>query len=286
MLWKLKVEGETVPWRSRMPREARCESAEETIARNEKLAGQEQDTEKLKEQFHDALQADKARKLYPERGGDPVKASWLSTFAGTGGREGIDKLQCERNVYKVLQTSPLAKIMMGALKSSGCAVDIRRHFSCEVCDPSVTGGYDPVLNQVVICQNSARSKGFIQGVVTHEMIHMFDYCRRKLDLTDIKHLACTEIRAANLAHCSFLSAVTQGSASFFNIKNQHQNCVRKRAVASVLAVRNASQEEAEAAVDSVFWKCYNDLEPIGRRIRRNSDNMYQAYRDRISLGYD
>lgn len=27
-------------------------------------------------------------------------------------------------------------------------VDIRRHISCEVCDKSVTGGYDPYLNQV------------------------------------------------------------------------------------------------------------------------------------------
>lgn len=37
---------------------------------------------------------------------------------------------------------------MGALKASGCEIDIRRHISCEVCDHSVTGGYDPFLNQV------------------------------------------------------------------------------------------------------------------------------------------
>ncbi len=60
------------------------------------------------------------------------------------------------------------------------------------------------------------------GVLTHELIHMFDYCRHNMDLTDAKHLACTEIRAANLAHCSFLSAWTYGSASLFNIKQRHQ----------------------------------------------------------------
>lgn len=27
-------------------------------------------------------------------------------------------------------------------------MDIRRHISCEVCDISVSGGYDPELNQV------------------------------------------------------------------------------------------------------------------------------------------
>ena len=74
---------------------------------------------------------------------------------------------------------------------------------------------------MVICQNTARSKGLVQGVLTHEMIHMFDYCRRNIDLSNIHHLACTEIRAANLAHCSFLSAVTEGAASFVNIKQRH-----------------------------------------------------------------
>lgn len=51
-------------------------------------------------------------------------------------------------------------------------IDLRRHISCEVCDESVTGGYDPDLNQIVVCQNTSKSCGFVQGVLTHEMIHM------------------------------------------------------------------------------------------------------------------
>lgn len=51
---------------------------------------------------------------------------------------------------------------------------------------------------------------------------MFDYCRHNLDLTDIKHLACTEIRAANLAHCSYMSSVVEGSVALGNVKEQHQ----------------------------------------------------------------
>jgi len=53
----------------------------------------------------------------------------------------------------------------------------------------------------------------------------------------------------------------------------------------VLAVKDISSEEAEKAVDSVFEKCYNDLEPIGRRIRRNSDHMEKAYYERRYYGY-
>lgn len=76
--------------------------------------------------------------------------------------------------------------------------------------------------KVVICQNTARSTSMVQGAMTHELIHMFDYCRHKMDLTDIRHLACTEVRAANLVHCSYLSAFIQGTASLFTIKQYHQ----------------------------------------------------------------
>lgn len=127
--------------------------------------------------------------------------------------------------------------MMGALKSSGCEIDIRRHISCEACDVTVTGGYDPILNQIVICQNNATNEGVVQGVLAHEMIHMFDYCRNDLDFKNIDHLACTEIRAANLTHCSFLSSIMQLDSSALNIKSTHQNCVKTKALASVLAVR-------------------------------------------------
>jgi len=62
----------------------------------------------------------------------------------------------------------------------------------------------------------------VRGVLLHEMIHMFDYCRNKLDVKNIDHLACTEIRAANLGHCSFMSSLLQGDSSFTNIKATHQ----------------------------------------------------------------
>ncbi len=45
------------------------------------------------------------------------------------------------------------------------------------------------------------------------------------------------------------------------------------------------KEEARAIVDSVFDKCYGDLEPIGRRIRRSSDDIRKAYKERVFYGY-
>ena len=51
---------------------------------------------------------------------------------------------------------------------------------------------------------------------------MFDYCYNNLDFKNIEHLACTEIRAANLTHCSFISALEQGDASFIRVANTHR----------------------------------------------------------------
>ncbi|XP_076344185.1 mitochondrial inner membrane protease ATP23 homolog isoform X2 [Tachypleus tridentatus] len=194
-------------------------------------------------------------KLYPERRGNKYVHTWFETAVLGESRREIDKARCERNVYSCLEKSPLIKLMMGALKSSGCEVDIGRHISCEVCDKKVSGGYDPELNQVVVCQNVARSDWMVQGVLAHEFVHMFDYCRAKLDFRNIDHLACTE------------------------------NCVKNKAVASVLAVRNVSEQEAKSAVERVFNRCYNDLEPVGRRLRRNSLDMEKAYRQRFHYGY-
>lgn len=101
--------------------------------------------------------------LYPERRGEKSERNWAKVLIGMEGKENITKLKCERNVYSCIKNSPLIKLMMGALKSSGCEIDIRRHISCEVCDTSVSGGYDPVMNQVVVCQNIAQSEGLSQN---------------------------------------------------------------------------------------------------------------------------
>lgn len=76
--------------------------------------------------------------------------------------------------------------------------------------------------QIVICQNNSKNQGIIQGILTHEMIHMYDYCNNKVDFKNIDHLACTEIRAANLTHCSYLSSLFQGDVGLFSIKAKHQ----------------------------------------------------------------
>nr|XP_024218770.1 mitochondrial inner membrane protease ATP23 homolog [Halyomorpha halys] len=222
--------------------------------------------------------------LFPERKGE-LSRTVTGILTGKEGKEEIQRMKCERTVYKCFMTSSLVKLMTGALKASGCDIDLRRHVVCEVCHSRVSGGYDPETNQIVICQNNSRSEGVVQGIMTHEMIHMFDYCNNKVDFKNLDHLACTEIRAANLTHCSLTSSVLQGDVSPFNIKANHKECVKRKALASIMAVRNVSLEEAVAAVERVFPKCYNDLEPIGRRIKGGGDDQKRAYAEGFLYGY-
>uniref|UniRef100_A0A8D8PRI6 Mitochondrial inner membrane protease ATP23 n=1 Tax=Cacopsylla melanoneura TaxID=428564 RepID=A0A8D8PRI6_9HEMI len=222
--------------------------------------------------------------MYPERG-EKFKPSVGQVFMGYG-RENIDKMECEENVYKCFKKSPLVKLLMGALKASGCELDLRRHISCEVCDKIVTGGYDPMLNQIVVCQNNAKGFNPIHGTLVHEMIHMFDFCRHKLDFRNHAHLACTEIRAANLAHCSYLSGIMHGTVSMVALKKQHAECVADRATWAVALVRKLTYDEARPIVESVFTRCYNDLEPLGRRIKPRSFDGELALSESCQLGYD
>ncbi|CAG0883133.1 unnamed protein product [Cyprideis torosa] len=224
--------------------------------------------------------------MYPERpGSHGQKPGFFKTYFFGQSSNSYYKTKCEVKICKAMDRNPLVRLMMDALEASGCPVNPRRHFSCELCHGNVSGGYDPKHNQIVICHNHSRNEGIIAALLTHEMIHMFDACRNKFDFDNPRHIACSEIRAANLTHCSFLAGVWDTFLSPFTVKQQHEQCVKAKAVYSLLAVRDVDPLEAMKVVDEVFPKCYNDMEPIGRRIRRNSYQAYEAYDDRRYFGY-
>nr|XP_055184951.1 mitochondrial inner membrane protease ATP23 homolog isoform X1 [Nyctereutes procyonoides] len=156
---------------------------------------------------------------------------------------------CQRLLLKTLQTNPYVKLLLDAMKHSGCAVNKERHFSCEDCNGNVSGGFDASTSQIVLCQNNIRNQAHMNRVVTHELVHAFDHCRAHVNwFTDVRHLACSE------------------------------TCVRDRAILSILAVRNISKEVAQKAVDEVFESCFNDQEPFGR-IPHNKTYARYAHRD-------
>ena len=50
-------------------------------------------------------------------------------------------------------------------------------------------------------------------------MHMFDYCRAELDFKNLEHLACTEIRAASLFHCSLRESLIYSEITPFGVFN-------------------------------------------------------------------
>lgn len=58
-----------------------------------------------------------------------------------------------------------------------------------------------------------------------------------------------------------------------------------KAAQSMVLSRNIDFETAMKSILKVFNKCYNDLEPIGRRIQRNSQDPLLALNESVHLGF-
>ncbi|KAK3911085.1 Mitochondrial inner membrane protease ATP23-like protein [Frankliniella fusca] len=229
-------------------------------------------------------------KYFLERGNVRYKPTWSRILMMQDGSERLTRYNCEKKLYSLIQEEPLVKLLIGALKSSGCPVDIRRNFSCEVCCQGVYGGYDTETQQVVVCQNNVVREDIMATIVTHELIHMFDHCVNNTDFKKPEHLACTEIRAINLTSCSLLDSFWSGYVSLVdliksNYGKVHATCVKERALNSVLAASLLSEDEARSVIDRVFPFCYPDLEPIGRRLRHKTTDNSRAYYDGKHYGY-
>ena len=137
---------------------------------------------------------------------------------------------------------------------------------------------------MVVCQNHSKNRPVVCSVVAHELIHAYDYCRADAHYsTSLDHHACTEIRAANLMHCDYGAAVRHGSVPFGVVKDRQQDCVRFKALQSVMAVRpGLSMEQAMIAIDRVFDRCYADLEPVGRiPMKHDERDFFRAYAESV-----
>ncbi|XP_020651184.2 mitochondrial inner membrane protease ATP23 homolog isoform X1 [Pogona vitticeps] len=214
--------------------------------------------------------------LFPERRRSEGKQKRSFVYGGF-----LTNKKCQAMLHIALATNPYAKVLLDAMKNSGCTVYRDRHFSCEDCDGCVSGGFDSSTSQIVLCQNNIHQQSHMNRVVIHELIHAFDHCRAQVDwFNNVRHLACSEIRAANLSgDCSLLNEIGRFK---FGLKQHHQVCVRDRAIRSILAVRKVSKEMAEKAVDEVFDSCFNDQEPFGRVPYSRSDakRVYQDFQNR------
>ncbi|KAH7041168.1 peptidase M76 family-domain-containing protein [Microdochium trichocladiopsis] len=126
------------------------------------------------------------------------------------------------------------------------------------------GGFSPE-HGILICANEVRDRKHLEDTLSHEMVHAWDHLRYKVDWLgqkDLKHAACAEIRASMLSgECRWTrETFTRGN---FTLTEQFQDCVRKRAVQSVLARPSCKNDvEAVKVVNQVWDSCFSDTRPF------------------------
>lgn len=172
--------------------------------------------------------------------------------------------RCESMLQKGLQTQRVVELRE-AMDKAGCSVP-DTFFQCKPCAPneSVIGGFmvesDP---QIVVCEDNVEKFNIAQSHVSrtmvHELIHAYDHCRAHVDWKDCLHIACSEVRAANLSgDCSYLNEARRRN---FAVKHQGAQCVRRRAELSLQAHPHCA-DIAKRAVEQVLDTCIKDTAPF------------------------
>ncbi|KAF8174944.1 peptidase M76 family-domain-containing protein, partial [Pholiota molesta] len=165
-----------------------------------------------------------------------------------------------RKAMLVTGLGPVVVFMLKHLKSSGCEVP-PANILCAPCDLTKSGGFSPDPGAVVLCAGNFFGEQHMESTITHELIHMYDHCRFKVDWSNLRHHACSEIRANNLSgDCRFTRELRRGIVAF---SKQHQACVRRRAIDSVAANEACPDvATAERAVNEVWESCFTDTRPF------------------------
>lgn len=135
------------------------------------------------------------------------------------------------------------------------------------CPPGIAGGFSPNIDDfrdsgITICANGILSKNHLEDTLAHEMIHWWDNCRFKVDWTDLRQHACSEIRAASLSgDCGLRRELDR---AVFGFTKQHQTCARRRAVLSIMNDESCpgGKEQAEKVVDEIWASCFKDTRPF------------------------
>ncbi|KAI0405738.1 peptidase M76 family-domain-containing protein [Xylaria palmicola] len=183
-----------------------------------------------------------------------------------------DRKRCEQWRDWVLMHSPTVVFLRQKIEALNGKIDAS-NVVCARCPARLTedgqvhrqsGGFNP-YSGILICSNEISSRGHLEDVLAHEMVHAWDHLRWKVDWVgdkDLKHAACTEIRAAMLSgECRWTKeALTRRN---WTLTQQFQDCVRKRAVQSLLARPRCKDDvQAVKVVNQVWDSCFSDTRPF------------------------
>jgi inner membrane protease ATP23 len=101
---------------------------------------------------------------------------------------------------------------------------------------------------------------------------MYDNTRAKdYDPTNCNHLACSEIRAANLGgYCSdeysYVDTITQSGWN----KKRMEDCIKSKATEHMMVYYEHCEDKSSSYVSNVWLKCYADKSPLKDFYREKS----------------
>ncbi|OCH84039.1 hypothetical protein OBBRIDRAFT_840010 [Obba rivulosa] len=167
---------------------------------------------------------------------------------------------CEGWKNELLNYSPGVVFMLKHLRQMGSPMP-PENIRCEPCIGSREGGIAPQVNAIYLCENVIKSKVQMEATLMHELVHVYDNCKFNMNWMNMRHQACSEIRANSLSGNCWWSREKDGHP--FTFTKQHQACVRRRAI---MSVRNhpacPDDATAERVVNEVWESCFNDTRPF------------------------
>ena len=82
--------------------------------------------------------------------------------------------------------------MLEHLKRNGAEVK-PENIVCAPCSSVRSGGFEPHAGTVTICQERIMHQQHMEDTLTHELVHMYDHCKFKVDWSNLRHHACSEV---------------------------------------------------------------------------------------------
>jgi inner membrane protease ATP23 len=60
-------------------------------------------------------------------------------------------------------------------------------------DYTRAGGFDTGSGSINLCSGHFFTKGHMENTLVHELVHMYDHCKFKVDWNNLRHHACSEV---------------------------------------------------------------------------------------------
>jgi hypothetical protein len=131
----------------------------------------------------------------------------------------LEMQQCRQSKDQALSTGKHAlthrkdkriEVLISGLRDRGLAMTSDQ-IKCIICSDFAHGAFIPETKQIYLCSNNVTSRNQLSDVLTHELVHAYDYSDPKICKDDLEKHACSEIRAINLAgDCSMLKEFLGG----------------------------------------------------------------------------